>query len=86
MASVTTLRLPHNLPYPISIQRLHVLPSKNSTSTNTINKTDTLLTYSYYVETPEGTREKEVRVWESPVNGELIKWCVREGDSLRNSK
>lgn len=93
--SVTSLRLPHNLPYPIIIQRLHLLPPpiiKNSSNNDTeteivtkVNKTDRLLTYSYFIENEEGKKEKEVRVWESPVNGDLIKWCIREGDTVRNS-
>lgn len=93
--SVTSLRLPHNLPYPVIIQRLHLLPPtiNNNTSKNEtekeivtkVNKTDRLLTYSYFIENEEGKREKEVRVWESPVNGDLVKWCVREGDTVRSS-
>jgi hypothetical protein len=79
-APPTPLYLPHSLPYPIQIQRLHLKPSSSLT------KTAPLFTYSYAVKTVGkklGDKvERESKVWESPVGGLLCKWGVKEGETL----
>ncbi|GAA6022101.1 hypothetical protein JCM10207_000762 [Rhodosporidiobolus poonsookiae] len=78
----TALALPKSLPFPITVQRIHAPRGA------TVRKTQTLLTYSF---TPpnadeQGRRERQVRAWESPVDGDLHSWAVREGDVVRDNR
>lgn len=75
----TPLHLPRGLPFPITIQRLL------STPPNHVSKTQPLLSYSFNLPNLHD-RESQVRVWECPIQGELLKWCVKVGDVLLNSK
>ncbi|GAA5844154.1 hypothetical protein JCM11251_002452 [Rhodosporidiobolus azoricus] len=78
----TALRLPASLPYPLTVQRIHARPG------TTVYKTHPLLTYSFVPPKPDedGRRERQVRVWESPVEGEVVSWAAREGDVIRDHR
>ncbi|GAA6058884.1 hypothetical protein JCM10212_002828 [Sporobolomyces blumeae] len=71
----TALCLPASLPFPLTIHRLLVSPSSPS-----VSKTQPLLTYSYTTpptsEHPGG--ERSVGQWESPVEGQLVRWDVQQ--------
>lgn len=73
----TPLSLPRSLPYPITIQRL------NKPVGAEVKKTDSLFTYSFkQKKVDEPGEERLVRVWESPVDGELVSWEISEGQKL----
>ncbi|GAA5985321.1 hypothetical protein JCM11641_005393 [Rhodosporidiobolus odoratus] len=78
----TSLSLPRNLPYPITIQRIHAKAG------STVQKTQSLLSYSFIPARPDndGKRERQVRVWESPLAGQVDSWAVREGDLVRDNR
>lgn len=75
----TPLYLPHTLSFPLTITRLLA-------STPRVRKTSPLFSFSYLVSRPDGSREREVKVWESPVEGEVVKWGVKEGDVLKDAR
>lgn len=77
----TTLSLPARLQFPVTVQRIHAQRG------SAVRKTQTLLTYSFLPAKPdqEGNRERQVRAWESPVEGEVVSWAVREGQVLHNA-
>ena len=64
----------------MTVQRIH---SPTSTS---VLKTQSLCTFSYAVTTKEGKKEREVKVWESPVEGQVTEWVVREGETIRDAR
>ncbi|KAK4055668.1 CTD phosphatase Fcp1 [Microbotryomycetes sp. JL201] len=70
------------VPFPITVQRICA-----PTSTN-IRKTDALFTYSYYTKPtqPNEQREKQFRTWESPIEGIIERWDVKEGQVLHNGR
>lgn len=76
----TPLFLPFSLPYPITIQRILARPTSSS-----IPRLAPLLSYAYTA-THDGVKERMVKVWESPVEGEVIKWDVKEGQVLRDAR
>ncbi|GAA5866431.1 hypothetical protein JCM3774_004681 [Rhodotorula dairenensis] len=80
--AATHLRLPAALPYPLTVQRIHAQPGTH------VAKTQRLLTYSFLPAKPDehGRRERQVREWDSPVQGEVIAWDVREGDIIREPR
>ncbi|KAM0788799.1 hypothetical protein ACM66B_002887 [Microbotryomycetes sp. NB124-2] len=69
-----------SVPFPITVQRI-LAP----TSTN-IRKTDALFTYSFLTRpsNPKEQTEKQFRTWESPVEGVVDRWDVREGQVLHD--
>ncbi|GEM08291.1 RNA Polymerase II CTD phosphatase Fcp1 [Rhodotorula toruloides] len=77
----TSLSLPRALPFPITIQRIH------ATVGSTVRKTRRLLTYSFIPAKPDedGNRDRQVREWESPIEGEVGSWAVSEGDVVRDA-
>ncbi|GAA6012742.1 hypothetical protein JCM8202_003430 [Rhodotorula sphaerocarpa] len=78
----TSLRLPASLPYPLTIQRIHARQGQS------VRKTQRLLTYSFLPSKPDehGRRERQVREWESPVQGNVVSWDAREGDIIREPR
>ncbi|GAA5963234.1 hypothetical protein JCM21900_006561 [Sporobolomyces salmonicolor] len=72
---LTALCLPSSLPYPLTVHRLHFSPN------STVRKTQAVLTYSFVPAKPDddGQRERQVASWDSPVEGELLTWNVKEG-------
>ncbi|GAA5986526.1 hypothetical protein JCM10908_003786 [Rhodotorula pacifica] len=78
----THLRLAAALPYPLTVQRIHAQPGHH------VNKTQRLFTYSFLPSRPDeqGKRERQVREWDSPVQGQVIAWDVREGDIIREPR
>lgn len=78
----TSLSLPRALPFPITIQRIHAPVG------STVRKTSRLLTYSFLPAKPDedGNRDRQVREWESPVEGEVVSWAVNEGDIVRDAR
>ncbi|GAA5896864.1 hypothetical protein JCM6882_005053 [Rhodosporidiobolus microsporus] len=78
----TPLRLSASLPYPLTVQRIHAPPGTQ------IRKTQALLTYSFVPQKPDddGRRDRQVRVWESPIEGEVVSWAAREGDVIPNHR
>lgn len=76
----TPLFLPYSLPYPITIQR-RLAP----TSSTPIPRLAPLLSYAYTA-THDGVKERMVKVWESPVEGEIVKWDVNEGQVIRDAR
>ena len=77
----TALHLPASLPYPLTIHRLHAQPDSQ------VRKTQSILTYSYLPLKPdsEGKRERVVESWDSPVEGTLVKWDLKEGQLLQEA-
>ncbi|EGU12936.1 putative RNA polymerase II CTD phosphatase Fcp1 [Rhodotorula toruloides ATCC 204091] len=77
----TSLSLPRALPFPITIQRIHAPVG------STVRKTRRLLTYSFIPAKPDedGNRDRQVREWESPVEGEVVSWAIKEGDVVRDA-
>jgi hypothetical protein len=75
----TPLFLPSDLNYPVTINRLHVTPGAQ------VRNTQPLFSFSHWV-AKDGSREREVSVYESPVEGQVIKWSVREGDVIRTAE
>ncbi|GJN89586.1 hypothetical protein Rhopal_002573-T1 [Rhodotorula paludigena] len=77
----TALSLPTRLQFPVTVQRIHAQRG------SAVRKTQTLLTYSFLPAKPDqdGNRERQVRAWESPVEGEVVSWAVREGQVLHNA-
>ncbi|KPV72112.1 uncharacterized protein RHOBADRAFT_55955 [Rhodotorula graminis WP1] len=77
----TSLSLPRALPFPITVQRIH------SPVGTTVQKTATLLTYSFVPALPDedGNRVRQVRQWESPIAGDVVQWAVRAGDLVRDN-
>ncbi|BGP31350.1 CTD phosphatase Fcp1 [Rhodotorula toruloides] len=77
----TSLSLPRALPFPITIQRIHAPVG------STVRKTRRLLTYSFVPAKPDedGNRDRQVREWESPVEGEVVSWAITEGDVVRDA-
>lgn len=83
--SPTPLYLPASL-LPITIHRL-LAPHSHS-----INKTQPLFSYSYYESVQQqqqprhdnnsDTRQRVVKVWDSPVQGTVVKWAVKEGQQV----
>ncbi|KAI5481789.1 RNA polymerase II CTD phosphatase Fcp1 [Pseudohyphozyma bogoriensis] len=73
----TPIYLPRALPYPLTVNRLFATP------TSTVRKTQQLFSYSYFATGEDGHREKQIRVYESPVGGQVKSWAVREGDVVR---
>lgn len=78
----TSLSLPRALPFPITIQRIHAPVG------STVRKTRRLLTYSFIPAKPDedGNRDRQVREWESPVEGEVVSWAIKEGDVVRDAR
>ncbi|GAA6039105.1 hypothetical protein JCM8097_005327 [Rhodosporidiobolus ruineniae] len=78
----TSLSLPKALPFPLTIHRIH------ATKGTTVDKTQHLLSYSYQPPSTaeDAAPERAVRVWESPVHGEVVRWEVREGDQVTTSR
>ncbi|KAL8292868.1 hypothetical protein RQP46_000562 [Phenoliferia psychrophenolica] len=78
---MTSLALPRALPWPITIQRLHLKPGQH------IARTQALFSYSYMHPRNDGTgtADKLVRDWESPVEGDLVSWNVKLGDTLKDN-
>ena len=77
----TPLYLPHSVPYPITIQRL------NKSTGAQVGKTDALFTYSFKAKkADEPGEERLVRVWESPVEGEITKWEVEVNEVISNGR
>ncbi|KAK4056613.1 CTD phosphatase Fcp1 [Microbotryomycetes sp. JL221] len=68
------------VPFPVTIQRI-VAPL----STN-IRKTDTLFTYSYWTKPTQSgqQKEKQFRTWDSPIEGVIESWDVKEGQVLQD--
>ncbi|GAA5820451.1 hypothetical protein JCM3770_003382 [Rhodotorula araucariae] len=77
----TALSLPKALPFPITVQRIHALVG------TAVRKTQTLLTYSFVPHHPDedGNRVRQVRDWESPIEGLVHSWAVRPGDLIRDA-
>ncbi|GAA5883837.1 hypothetical protein JCM16303_007405 [Sporobolomyces ruberrimus] len=77
----TALHLPSNLPFPLTIHRLHSPPNSQ------VEKTQAILTYSYVPVKPdqEGKRERVVESWDSPVQGIVVKWDIKEGQHVQDS-
>ncbi|GAA5892694.1 protein serine/threonine phosphatase [Sporobolomyces salmoneus] len=77
----TALHLPVSLPFPLTIHRLHSLANSQ------VQKTQSILTYSYLPVKPdaEGKRERVVESWDSPVEGLVVKWDIKEGEILQDS-
>ncbi|GAA5836291.1 hypothetical protein JCM3766R1_003481 [Sporobolomyces carnicolor] len=77
----TALHLPASLPYPLTIHRLHAQPDSQ------VRRTQSILTYSYLPLKPdsEGKRERVVESWDSPVEGTLVKWDLKEGQLLQEA-
>ncbi|TFY82727.1 hypothetical protein EWM64_g1286 [Hericium alpestre] len=83
MTDQTDLYLPPELPYPIKITTLHVAPN------TPIQRGERLLTYSFaYVSTTTPGAAPEVRfgTWDSPIDGTVDKWHVKERDVLSPRK
>lgn len=78
----THLRLPASLPYPLTVQRIHAQVDSQ------IRKTQRLFTYSFLPTKPDeqGRRERQVREWDSPIQGQVVHWDVREGDIIREPR
>lgn len=76
----TPLFLPYSLPYPITVQR-RLAP----TSSTPIPRLAPLLSYAYTA-TQDGVKERLVKIWESPVEGEIVKWDVKEGQVIRDAR
>jgi RNA polymerase II subunit A C-terminal domain phosphatase len=75
------LQLPHNLPYPITIQELLKRPKER------VARLDGLFTYSYEAKNIvqnefEEDVEETIRMYgkyDSSIDGEIVKWRVQEG-------
>jgi RNA polymerase II subunit A C-terminal domain phosphatase len=84
----TILHLPGHLPYPITISSLLVKPD------STIRKHDGLLVYKFFAyesEEQDDQEEKPVRKerveqFDSPWEGILTEWLVKEGTIVNSSK
>lgn len=77
----TPLYLPHSITYPITIQRL------NKPLGGQVRKTDALFTYSFKAKkSDEPGEERLVRVWESPIQGEITKWEIQVNQVITNSR
>ena len=87
MANQTSLHLPSNLPFPITLHD-HLINSSNPT----ISKTTPLFTYSFPSkqliknDKGKGIEHLEFRTYESPIEGELSEWCVKEGAVIHSHK
>lgn len=77
----TPLYLPHSINYPITIQRI------NKPTGAQVSKTDGLFTYSFKAKkTDSPGEERLVRVWESPVEGEITKWEIKVNQVITNGR
>lgn len=87
----TTLRLPGHLPYPITITSLLVRPD------SPIKKHDGLLVYKFYTTSSEEDRDDQderepernkemVDQFDSPWEGILTEWLIKEGDTVHSSR
>ncbi|GAA5944378.1 uncharacterized protein JCM15063_000934, partial [Sporobolomyces koalae] len=76
----TALCLPSTLPFPLTIHRLHAREH------DTIRKLQSMLTYSFIPLQPDedGKRERVVESWDSPVEGQLVRWDIHEGQLLHD--
>jgi RNA polymerase II subunit A C-terminal domain phosphatase len=84
--SPTTLHLPGHLPFPITITSLLIKPG------SPIKKHDGLLIYKFYVseeqeDQEESTIRKEmVEQFDSPWEGILKEWLIKEGTTILSSR
>jgi RNA polymerase II subunit A C-terminal domain phosphatase len=84
----TTLHLPGHLPYPIIVSSLLVKPE------SPIKKHDGLLVYKFFVDESEEQDDQEVKPvkkemveqFDSPWEGILTEWLVKEGTVVQSSK
>jgi len=78
-SSPTALYLPDSVEYPITIQRL------NKPIGAQVNKTDALFTYSFKAtKVDEPGEERQVRVWESPIEGQITKWELKVNQVIQS--
>ena len=72
------IQLLASLPYPITIQRLHVSPG------SPVRRQQSLFSYSFLAPKLDGAGalEKCVRNWESTADGDLVRWKIKVGDVL----
>jgi RNA polymerase II subunit A C-terminal domain phosphatase len=87
----TTLRLPGHLPYPITVTSLLVQPE------SPVKKHDGLLVYKFYTTSSEEDREDQderepernkemVDQFDSPWEGILTEWHIKEGETIHSSR
>jgi RNA polymerase II subunit A-like phosphatase len=85
----TILHLPGHLPYPITISSLLVNPD------SPIRKHDGLLVYKFFAyetevqdddQTEKPVRKEMVEQFDSPWEGILTEWLVKEGTIVNSSK
>ncbi|GAA6009999.1 hypothetical protein JCM11491_005822 [Sporobolomyces phaffii] len=77
----TALHLAASLTFPITVHRVHAPPGAD------VQKTQSLLTYSYLAPRPDpdGTRDRVVETWDSPVHGTVVEWDVTEGQVVHDA-
>ncbi|KAI0026888.1 hypothetical protein K488DRAFT_64041 [Vararia minispora EC-137] len=83
MADDTELHLPKDLPYPVTVVQLHVRPGES------IQQGTRLLTYSFFTPDPDNKEARPtelVGTWDSPIEGALSRWAVREGDNVSRDR
>lgn len=88
MEEPTAIYLPNALPYPLKIHRL-LVPASSTTNPATVSKTTPLFSYSYQpLQRKQDTTlpDRQARVYESPVGGDIVEWCVREGQELLDAR
>lgn len=85
----TTLHLPGHLPFPITISSLLIKPD------SPIKKHDSLLVYKFYsyvseeqddVEGEKQVRKEMVEQFDSPWEGILTEWLVKEGSIVSSAR
>src|SRR5271170_5521782 len=84
----TILHLPSHLPYPITISSLLVRPD------SPIKKHDGLLVYKFFAyeseeqddQEEQPVRKERVEQFDSPWEGILTEWLVKEGTIVNSSK
>jgi RNA polymerase II subunit A-like phosphatase len=78
------LYLPTDLPYPITVVELHVKLGSN------VQQGDRLLTYSFLRPSDPANKDaqpvKLFGTWDSPIEGQLSKWDVRERESVSRER
>ena len=86
--SATTLHLPAHLPFPVTIASFLVTPGSS------VRKHDGLLVYKFYVteeqdddqDHPVLVRKEMVEQFDSPWEGILKEWLVKEGATVSSSR
>lgn len=79
----TPLYLPYTFPFPSTVQRLHKPVGSR------VNRLDKLFDYACFVPVEGGQAgevERVVRSWECPIEGDIVRWDVHEGDKITNAK